>query len=112
MTDENCQITIKRKLDNSPDPEQPVMVIYIKVLVRFEEGEYIASFPEAHMAISAESEDEALFELGGMIVDSYKELKDIPDGKLGPAMQHAKQVLIGHFNGNLGSYEYQSEEIS
>ncbi len=109
---ENCLITIKRKLDNPPDPERPVMAIHIKVLVRFEDGEYIASFPEAHISISGETKNKALYYLTTFIIDSYEEIKDVPDNKLGPTMLRQKQVLTGHFNGSLGAYEYQKADKS
>ncbi len=107
---ENCQITIKRRLNNPLNPERPVMVMHIKVLVRFEDGEYIASFPEAHISISGETKNKALYYLTTFIIDSYEEIKDVPDNKLGPTMLHQKQVLIGHFDGSLGAYEYQKSE--
>jgi len=75
-------------------PEPYVVVQPIDALIQKEEGQYIASFLEADIHASGDTEAEALSDLKAMALDAYDALLEQKAEALGPLLLRQRAVLL------------------
>jgi hypothetical protein len=75
----------------APDPYELLRPITVVVTLAGEEFE--ASFFDANLYGSGDTEEEAVSDLKSVIVETFERLSALPDEKLGPAMLKQKRVL-------------------
>lgn len=73
-------------------PEPYEVLRPIPVFVRSEGNEFVASFIEANVNASGETQQEALESLKALVLDVFDSLKFHPAGKLGP--EPARRLAI------------------
>lgn len=76
----------------APEPFQVVKTI--KAVVRQSRGEYIATFYDASLSASGETDTEAVLNLKDMIVGTYEMLSNHGRGRLSPTLERQFDVLV------------------
>ncbi len=74
-------------------PEPYAVIKPIPAVVRKEDDEYIASFFDANLAASGDTQAEAIFNLKDIIVAALELFADTDEGHLGPGPLRQKRVL-------------------
>ena len=65
----------------------------VSVVLRRDDGDYVASFQEAAISATGEVEEEALFNLADLIVEAYVALSSYEPSQLGPLPARQLAVL-------------------
>jgi len=81
---------------NSLGTEQYELLRPITVVVTSAQDEFEASFFDANLYGSGDTEEEAISDLKVVIVEAFERLSALEDEKLGPLMDKQKQVLAAH----------------
>ena len=63
------------------------------VVVRVQDGEYIASFFDARISATGDTQEEAVYNLKDIIIGAFELLSERSQANLGAAMVHQKAVL-------------------
>ncbi len=74
-------------------PEPYGVVKPFHCIVRFEGGEYVASFFDANISTSGDTHSEAMSNLKDLIVTMFEMLAEMDDAQLGPGPLRQKKVL-------------------
>jgi predicted RNase H-like HicB family nuclease len=74
-------------------PEQYEVIKPLLAVVRMVDSEYVASFVDANVASSGETEDEAVLNLKDAIVSAFDVLSSATDSELGPGPLRQKRTL-------------------
>ncbi len=75
----------------APEPYEIIKPFH--VVVRVQDGECIASFFDARISASGDTQEEAVFNLKDTVVSVFDILSGRPEGDLGPGPAHQKKVL-------------------
>jgi hypothetical protein len=75
------------------DPEPLDLVSPISVVIEESDGSFIATFLEASLAASGDTEAEAIEGLKDRIITTFERLKSKHDNQLGPVPLRQKQIL-------------------
>jgi hypothetical protein len=91
----------------APEPFRVISPIY--AVVQGEEGDYMATFFDANVGSSGETQLEAIIKLKDMIIICYENL-ECNDESLGPAMKRQKAVLNEFMKREIRTPESTREE--
>ena len=75
----------------SPEPYEIIKPFH--VVLRVQEDQYIATFFDANISASGDTQTEAIFNLKDMIVGTFEILSEITANELGPGPAQQKKVL-------------------
>jgi len=75
----------------SPEPYEILKPFH--VVVKFYDGQYIASFFDANLGASGDTQEEAVLNLKDTLIGAFDMLNEIEEDKLGPGPRHQKSVL-------------------
>jgi len=68
----------------------------IPITIQIEEGAYLASFFEANVHASGDTDQEAYENLRSMVLDTFDSLEKRTDSELATGAQHQRRVLVAY----------------
>lgn len=87
-------------------PEPYILNKQINIVVRYQDNQYLASFFDANLSTSGDTQEEAVFNLKDLILATFQMLNEMRDRDLGPVPLHQKKVLEEFISQKRGNGKY------